>query len=404
LNLQTFFAFDPKDTVEIRSEKFAIFLVAGSSSIAGIIWTAMYYLVFGWRQITILPPLFTFFVGAALVISHISKNHKYAIYTQIIFIMFITTLIQWGIGGVYDSGFVIVWAFLGPICALIFFSAKQSVPWFLLFLIILAITVAFDDTFSSHGLLVAEGTKLFFFAMNLGVSSLVVFSFAGFYVAAAKRERERANNLLLNVLPKEIAPILKANRETIADFYQSASVLFADLVGSTPLFSDLEPAEAVDWLNEVFSMFDRLVEKYDLEKIRTIGDNYMVASGVPTPRPDHAQAIASLALDMIEGLEELPSRNGRKMEFRLGINSGSLVAGVIGKTKFHYDVWGDAVNVAARMESHGEPGRIQIGKETFEIIKNDFNCIPRGLIEVKGKGSMETWFLEGLNGFEANEF
>jgi adenylate cyclase len=232
-----------------------------------------------------------------------------------------------------------------------------------------------------------------FFLMNLSFSSTVVFIFAGYYVAAANREREKANTLLLNVLPKEIAPILKANGGTIADHYESASVLFADIVGSTPLFSDMEPAAAVDWLNDIFSMFDELVDKYQLEKIRTIGDNYMIASGVPTTRPDHAQALVHLSLDMLQGLENLPARNGKRIDFRLGINSGPLVAGVIGKTKFHYDLWGDAVNTASRMESHGEAGQVHITEATYKLLGDEFDCVSRGVISIKGKGEMKTYFV-----------
>jgi len=356
----------------------------------------LYYFTFGWGLTAYLPASFVIIVGTALLFSHLTKNHYILIYTQIICIIYITALIQWSIGGVFDSGFVLAWAFLGPICALMFFPVRKSVIWFVLYLINLVITVTFNDFFAHYGQAVSEFTRLIFFIMNLSFASMVVFIFASYYVAAAKRERTKADNLLLNVLPKEIAPILKSNEGTIADYYDAASVLFADMIGSTPLFSKLKPAEAVDWLNEVFTMFDRLVEKYSLEKIRTIGDNYMVASGVPTPRPDHAQAIAHLAIDMVQGLQSIPSRNGKRLEFRLGINSGPLVAGVIGKTKFHYDVWGDVVNTAARMESHGEPGKIQIGPGTYELIKDEFRCIPRGIVDVKGKGSMQTWFLAGV--------
>jgi guanylate cyclase len=172
-----------------------------------------------------------------------------------------------------------------------------------------------------------------------------------------------------------------------------ASVLFADIVGSTPMFKDLDPTEAVEMLNEVFTAFDRLAEKHGAEKIRTIGDNYMVATGVPEARPDHAAALCRLALDMAAVLEDLPERNGHKLSFRLGINSGPLVAGVIGETKFQYDLWGDTVNTAARMESTGEPGRVQISAATHALVEGALDCEPRGLIEVKGKGRMETWFL-----------
>jgi guanylate cyclase len=188
---------------------------------------------------------------------------------------------------------------------------------------------------------------------------------------------------------------LKEPGQTIAEHFDSASVLFADIVGSTTLFADMEPAAIVDWLNEVFSMFDLLVEKYDLEKIRTIGDNYMVAAGVPRPRPDHAQALALMALEMCEQLASLPARNGKRIAFRMGMNSGPMVGGVIGKTKFHYDLWGDTVNTASRMESHGEVGKIQVTQATYEALREEFTLEPRGRIAVKGKGEMQTWYLLG---------
>ena len=393
--LQAQFAFDSEDTEDIRAEKVAIFLVAGSCCLAGLVWTAMYYFIFGISIPTLLPFLFVIIVGSSLIVSHLTKNHHYAIYAQIICIIYITVLIQWSIGGVFDSGFVMIWSFIGPMVSLMFFSLRKSSVWFVLFLVNLLLTVLFNEFFSLRGPGTSETIRLVFFTMNLGVAALVVFIFAGYFVKAAVDERERANNLLLNVLPKKIANRLKLSDQTIADRFDSVSVLFADIVGSTPLFAELEPAEVVDWLNDVFSLFDQLVDKYDLEKIRTIGDNYMVASGVPTPRPDHAAAIANLALDMIHQLKTVPPRNGKRIEFRIGINSGPLVAGVIGKSRFHYDLWGDTANVASRMESHGEVGKIQITQSTYELIKGEFECVPRGPIEIKGKGKMETWFLVG---------
>ena len=393
--LQAQFAFDSEDTEDIRAEKVAIFLVAGSCCLAGLVWTAMYYFIFGISIPTLLPFLFVIIVGSSLIVSHLTKNHHYAIYAQIICIIYITVLIQWSIGGVFDSGFVMIWSFIGPMVSLMFFSLRKSSVWFVLFLVNLLLTVLFNEFFSLRGPGTSETIRLVFFTMNLGVAALVVFIFAGYFVKAAVDERERANNLLLNVLPKKISNRLKLSDQTIADRFDSVSVLFADIVGSTPLFAELEPAEVVDWLNDVFSLFDQLVDKYDLEKIRTIGDNYMVASGVPTPRPDHAAAIANLALDMIHQLKTVPPRNGKRIEFRIGINSGPLVAGVIGKSRFHYDLWGDTANVASRMESHGEVGKIQITQSTYELIKGEFECVPRGPIEIKGKGKMETWFLVG---------
>ena len=208
-------------------------------------------------------------------------------------------------------------------------------------------------------------------------------------------QRAESERLLLNILPEPVAQRLKTEPGVIADRYESASVLFADIVGFTPLSETLSAEEMVEWLNEVYSEFDALVQKHGVEKIRTIGDGYMVAAGVPFPRDDHAAALARLALDIKAYFEALPPVHGHTANFRIGINSGSVVAGVIGTHKFQYDLWGDAVNTAARMESHGVPGRIQVTPATYELIKDQFTCEARGSIEVKGKGEMETWFVVG---------
>ena len=181
---------------------------------------------------------------------------------------------------------------------------------------------------------------------------------------------------------------MKETGATTTRQFEAISVLFADIVGFTPLSAEMEPEEMVDQLNEVFTHFDRLTARYGCEKIRTIGDAYMVASGVPTPRADHAHAMASLALDMLEYAKTTT------LSFRLGINSGPAVAGVIGTSKFQYDIWGDTVNTASRMESYGESDRIQIAEGTYQLIKDDFETTLRGPIEVKGKGTLTTWYLD----------
>jgi guanylate cyclase len=209
-------------------------------------------------------------------------------------------------------------------------------------------------------------------------------------------EQEKSEHLLLNILPEEIAARLKEDTSTIANHYDAATILFADVVNFTPLSTILSPTQAVDLLNEIFSHFDALAEHYVLEKIKTIGDGYMVAGGVPTPRPDHAQAVARMALDMLAYIRARPVTAGTPLDIRIGLNSGPVVAGVIGQKKFLYDLWGDTVNTASRMESHGEPGQIQISQATYALIKDEFVCERRGLILVKGKGEMETWFLRGI--------
>jgi guanylate cyclase len=215
-----------------------------------------------------------------------------------------------------------------------------------------------------------------------------------YFVGQKNMFQEKSETLLLNILPKEIAAILKNESRTIADHYEEASVLFADMVGFTPLSAQLPPVEMVELLNEVFSYFDSLVDKYNVEKIRTIGDSYMVAAGVPRGRPDHAQALIGMALEMRDYIATHTFCHDQRVNFRIGINSGSMIAGVIGRRKFVYDVWGDAVNIASRMESHGLGGAVQITQATYELVKDEFICEPRGTVNVKGKGEMEVWLVK----------
>ncbi len=206
-------------------------------------------------------------------------------------------------------------------------------------------------------------------------------------------EQAKSEKLLLNILPSPIADRLKLKSEAIADSFAEATVLFADIVGFTELSSRLTPQELVQCLNRIFSCFDNLAEKYGLEKIKTIGDAYMVVGGLPNPRPDHAAAICQMAIEMQKELQEINRSMGEKFDIRIGINSGPVVAGVIGIKKFIYDLWGDTVNIASRMESHGESGAIHISEATYRLIEGQFNCELRGAIAVKGKGQMTTYWL-----------
>lgn len=211
------------------------------------------------------------------------------------------------------------------------------------------------------------------------------------------RERDNAERLLLNILPRPIVERLKKDQSAIAEGFDEATVLFADLVGFTPLSSKVSPTTLVSLLNDIFSRFDALTEKHNLEKIKTIGDAYMVAGGIPVPHADHPVAVARLALDMREVVSNVVTPTGEPLQLRIGMHTGPVAAGVIGTKKFTYDLWGDTVNIAARMESHGEPGTIQVSERTAELIRDRFHLEPRGSIEVKGKGAMRTFVLVGAH-------
>lgn len=208
-------------------------------------------------------------------------------------------------------------------------------------------------------------------------------------------EHQRAENLLLNILPKPIADRLKLSSERIAESYLEATILFADIVNFTQLSEQLDPSELVELLNNIFSEFDQSVDQLNLEKIKTIGDAYMAVGGIPNPRSDHALAVAELALDMQRIIQRYRQHGYPHLDIRIGINSGPVIAGVIGLKKFIYDLWGDTVNIASRMESQGQAGSIQISEATYNYLKNHYSCSLRGRIPIKGKGEMTTYFLQG---------
>lgn len=295
------------------------------------------------------------------------------------------------LGGILESANGTTWSVLALVGGAVVFADRRAHIWLVIFVVTTLLAI-----------LVASRTEPFDFLPNpefvatFNILLVVGIIYPLFYYFVRKSESlyQESESLLLNVLPEEVADRLKASDEMIADDFESASILFADLVGFTPMSSEMEPGEVITMLNEVFSEFDRMVEERNLEKIRTIGDAYMVAAGVPVPVPDHARAICDLAVEMMSAVQTR-SYQGKSLQLRIGISSGAVVAGIIGRRKFSYDLWGDTVNTASRMESTGVPGQIQITGATRNLIGEDFICESRGPIEVKGKGLMETWFLLG---------
>jgi class 3 adenylate cyclase len=245
-----------------------------------------------------------------------------------------------------------------------------------------------------------ESTLQLFFYANTSMTLLGVVTLAYMFAAASDRaeatlgeERARSERLLRNILPNLIAERLKRSPGTIADAHPMVTVLFADIVGFTVLSTRKSGSEVVRLLSAVFSTFDELAERYELEKIKTIGDAYMAVGGLPEPKTDHAQRVAEMALEMREQLKALVEMLGEPLEIRIGVHSGPVVAGVIGTRKFSYDLWGDTVNTASRMESHGVPGEIQVSEETWSLLRDRYALEERGVVHIKGKGDMRTFFL-----------
>ena len=307
------------------------------------------------------------------------------------------------IGGFLPSGGVGLWGILAPLGALVFLEVRQAVRWFGAFLMVFLLTGLAGEVFFSDADLPVSFTSTMLALNVIGAASVAFTLLASFAhqrnaaLTALRAEQEKSEALLLNILPRPIAERLKAATETIADHFAAASILFADVVDFTALAQRLPPAEMVGILDQLFSDFDVLVERHGLEKIKTIGDCYMAAAGVPNPHPDHARQAALLALEMRDVLATSAVAGQPGLELRIGINSGPVVAGVIGTKRFLYDLWGDAVNTASRMESHGTPGEIQITRRDVRAVEGRVRLHGRrGTILVKGKGQMETWYLDGL--------
>lgn len=392
--------FDPQDDPNVRLRKQLLMGITLLEFPAGVLWGTI-YLAFNEPLAALMPYTYSLMTTISLLIFRHNRNFAGFRFRQLLLVILLPFLLMIALGGFIPSSAVILWSLIAPIGALIFDEPRRARSWIAGFFILLMIAAVADalKITTSH---LPEWLVSLFFILNIGAISGVALTVLYMFVSQKdvlmrqlSVEQQKSENLLLNILPKDIAAILKNSPRTIADHFDEASVMFADMVGFTRLTAELPAVEMLELLNELFSYFDMLVDQYGVEKIRTIGDSYMVVSGVPRPRPDHAHALAHMALDMQAYLLNRPPLGDRRLDFRIGINSGPLIAGVIGRKKFIYDLWGDSVNTASRMESHGSPGKIQISRETYELIRDAFVCEERGVVQVKGKGEMTTYFLLG---------
>ncbi|HBY95418.1 MAG TPA: guanylate cyclase [Chloroflexi bacterium] len=386
-------AAEPGDSDEVRLQKALLVGAAAFMFIpAGVFW-GLLYIALHHERAGAIPLGYSMVSALSVVLLVLTRRYRLFRFTQLLLILLLPWLLMVALGGFLNSSAVVLWSAICPLGALLFDSLRSAARWFLGFLALVVLS-GFLQPYMPAAPLLSPAQLIFFFVLNIGGVMGIVFILLYHFVDQKNLFQEKSETLLLNILPKEIAEILKNESRTIADYYGAASILFADVVDFTPMSAEMAAADVVGLLDEVFSHFDSLVENACLEKIKTIGDCYMVAAGVPRPRPDHAHALAHLALEMQACVRDHQFR-GRHLTFRIGINSGPVVAGVIGHTRFIYDLWGDAVNTASRMESHGVGGTIQITRATYELIKDDFLCVPRGTVNIKGKGPMEVWHIIG---------
>jgi adenylate cyclase len=389
---------DPHDTADERFRKRLLVGVALIILPVGFLWGCLYWVI-GERAVAVTPWVYVTGSTISLVVFARTRSFAFLRTAQLLLILLMPTLGTIMLGGLDESSSVILWSLLAPLGAVAFDRPGRAWPWFAAFVVAIVLALALSEFVRPRGAVLPDGFVRTFDVLNIVVVSLVAILLLVTFARGRETARARVETLLLNVLPAEVAQRLQSDPASIADHFDDASILFADVVDFTPLASRLDAREVVELLDRLFTSFDGLVDRHDVEKIKTIGDCYMVAAGVPRKRPDHAHALAGLALEMGECAKNcLPEGAKHGLRLRIGISSGPVVAGVIGRRRFLYDLWGDTVNMASRMESHGTPDAIQITRSTWELLRNDFVVEPLGLVDVKGKGAVETWRLLGPRG------
>ena len=382
----------PTDSHDEALRKQTLVLFTSFTALVSFIWVGTYWAL-GLHLSAAIPFAYQVVCVANLVVFAKTKRYRFFRTSQLALGLVLPFLLQLSLGGFLPSSGIVLWSFTAPLGALLFSSARDATRWFVAFLGVIGLSAALEPLLTPaeipHAIVVA------FFALNIlgvtGTSYLLLHYFvrerdrAAAVIAA---ERERSERLLLNVLPEPIAERLKAGESPIADRASDVGVLFADIVGFTPMSETMRPEELIRVLDEVFILFDGLVAEHRLEKIKTIGDAYMVASGLLDEGSGHAEELANMALEMQAAIARRPP-----LEVRIGMDIGPVVAGVIGHQKFIYDLWGDTVNTAGRMESHGMPGAIQVTERAYLRLAPAFAFEERGIIDVKGKGQMRTYLL-----------
>jgi adenylate cyclase len=390
----------PDDSRDERLRCGTLILASTLIALLCVVWVVT-YLTFGYPRSAAIPALYQLTTVVGLVV--LTRTRRFDVFrtTQLLVMLVLPALLQASLGGFVASSGVVLWAIFIPLAALALLGIRRSLPWLAALFLELAVLALLDPVLAQQPAALPTGCVISFFVLNITGVTVSTYLMLAYFVEQRARvhralevERERSERLLLNVLPQPIAERLKKSTGVIAEHYDTVSVLFADLVGFTERATVMAPDELVALLDGIFSAFDRLVDAEGVEKIKTIGDAYMVAGGLPEPRADHLQAVARTALAMRDEIAAIARRTGHDwLDLRIGIDTGPVVAGVIGRRKFIYDLWGDTVNTASRMESHGTRGQIQITERVATALGTDFEVQPRGTIEVKGKGPMMTYLL-----------
>jgi len=400
----------PSMTPEQKLSGDMLMLTSGFMMCAAALWLAVYWSL-GHQYSTAIPLVFQGLSAATVLLYWRTRKLMLFAFVQLGLILFAPFAMQWAIGNFVTSSGVSLWGLMAPVGAVTVLGTRQSVPWFFAWLFMTVMAGVFDFLLAGNvPTRVDMATVAVFFVLNFAAISVMIYSLLWYFAsekqklraqvdaqhAELKLEKERSEKLLLNILPPAIAERLKRNEINIAQGHADVTVMFADIVGFTRMTEELSPVETVKILNDVFSMFDEISDKHRVEKIKTIGDAYMACAGLDAGANIHyADAVGAMALEMQEKVREYRERTGERIEIRIGIGTGPVVAGVIGKRKFIYDMWGDTVNVAFRMAADAYSGAIQVDLMTYRRLHNRFRFDEAHEVEIKGKGRMQVFHLMG---------
>jgi class 3 adenylate cyclase len=384
----------PDDPEPLLVQKATVTVAAVTIVILSVVWVGT-YLALGLPVSAAIPFSYQVVTLVALVVFARTKDVRPFRFSQIVLMVTLPFVLQWSLGGYVASSAVSLWALIAVFGALFFYGPTAAVPWFLGFLVLTLASGLAEPLLAAHAARIPPALVNAFFVLNVVGVSLTAYLLLQYAIRARDAALASSERLLLNVLPAPIARRLKRDSGLIADAHDDVTVLFADMVDFTPFTERTAPDRLIEVLDQVFTAFDQLAERFGLEKIKTIGDAYMAVSGLPAQRPDHAEAAADMALAMRTELAGVCTTLGLELRLRIGLQSGPVVAGVIGRNRFIYDLWGDTVNTASRMEATSLPDRIQVTEEVHRRLSASFAFEPRGEIDVKGKGSLRTYFLTG---------
>ena len=401
----------PSDSEQERINKSLLVFATGLFSLGSMLWLSMYWIL-GPQFDTTWSLVFELALVGNLLLYVKTENFDFFRVTQLALFLFAPFAMQWAIGNFITASGVILCGLLGPFGAILCFGVHESIAWFIAWVVLTALC-GFFDFYLADGEVARHSvpirTSVVFFALNFISVATLIYTLLRYSITEQQKaastlenahillqqEQARSEKLLLNTLPGPIAERLKHSNQIIADGYASASVMFADIVGFTEVAAGMTPLQVFSMLNNIFSAFDELTEKYGLEKIKTIGDAYMVAGGITDGTEDHADKIADMAMEMLHMLHRDFMINSSPLKMRIGIGSGAVIAGVVGKKKFIYDLWGDTVNIASRITAEGAPNTIHCDSKTWRLLHERFDFEEPEMIHLKGISNMSVYKLVG---------